>query len=247
MLLLGGILVASGLLVGIVDMLRPSSQQTHVGRFFDRVTRDGFSEFFLVIRRKAMENFGSLTSTRLVWLIPIGGGLLAFLWLTRAARSRCCPEHLCSCTRSCVRAHRLLGFALNDSGMRSRADGGRARVRPHSWLPPGSTLPEVAPAANRAARPSAFCGSTLIETRGKRAACELHEGVRFAVAFGARHVCGGVVGGLRAVQLGRRRSFPELGMAPGALEEADHWRNGSGGLALERWSDSRAQGGKGTS
>ena len=37
--LLGVILVASGLLVGIVDMLRPTSQQTHVGRFFDRVTR----------------------------------------------------------------------------------------------------------------------------------------------------------------------------------------------------------------
>ncbi|MEX1007066.1 MAG: hypothetical protein WD271_04385 [Acidimicrobiia bacterium] len=118
-LLLGGILVASGLLVGIVDLLRPSSQQTHVGRFFNRVTRDGFSGFFLVIRRKAMENFGSFTSTRLVWLIPIGAALLLFLWWTRAARVgqlvRTTPVIAHTLVAFALTA--LLGYALNDSGI----------------------------------------------------------------------------------------------------------------------------------
>ena len=119
LVLLGTILVVSGLLVGIVDMLRPSSQQTHVGRFFDRVTQDGFGGFLLVIRRKAMENFGSFTTTRLVWLIPIGVAFLAYLWWTRSARVR----ELVSTTP--VIAHTLvafaltavLGYALNDSGI----------------------------------------------------------------------------------------------------------------------------------
>ena len=119
LLLLGVVLVASGLLVGVVDMLRPSSQQTHVGRFFNRVSEDGFGGFLLVIRRKAMENFGSFTTTRLVWLIPIGLVFLGYLWWTRSARVR----ELVHATP--VIAHTLvafaltavLGYALNDSGI----------------------------------------------------------------------------------------------------------------------------------
>src|SRR6185503_14485271 len=30
-----GVLVAAGLLVGVVDLLRPSDQRTHVGKFFE--------------------------------------------------------------------------------------------------------------------------------------------------------------------------------------------------------------------
>ena len=119
LVLLGTLLVVSGLLVGIVDMLRPSSQQTHVGRFFNRVTEDGFGGFLLVIRRKAMENFGSFTTTRLVWLLPIGVAFLAYLWWTRSAHVR----ELVATTP--VIAHTLvafaltavLGYALNDSGI----------------------------------------------------------------------------------------------------------------------------------
>jgi hypothetical protein len=116
---LGSILVASGLLVGVVDMLRPTSQQTHVGRFFDRVTRDGFSGFFLVIRRKATENFGSFTSTRLVLLIPIGVALLLFLWWTRAAHVRRLVRStpVVAHTLVAFTITALLGYALNDSGV----------------------------------------------------------------------------------------------------------------------------------
>ena len=123
LLLLGVILVASGLLVGIVDMLRPSSQQTHVGRFFNRVSEDGFGGFFLVIRRKAMENFGSFTTTRLVWLIPIG---LAFLALPlvdalgtrpRARRTR----------RRSSRTRSSPSRSPRSSGTRSTTRGSRSR------------------------------------------------------------------------------------------------------------------------
>ena len=118
-ILLGVILVASGLLVGIVDMLRPSSQQTHIGRFFNKVTEGGFSSFFLVIRRKAMENFGSFTSTRLVWLIPIGLAFLAYLWWTRSARVRelVRTTPVIGQTLVAFALTAVLGYALNDSGI----------------------------------------------------------------------------------------------------------------------------------
>jgi hypothetical protein len=117
--LLGVILVASGLLVGVVDMLRPTAQQTHVGRFFNRVSEDGFDGFLLVIRRKAMENFGSFTTTRLVWLIPIGLVFLGYLWWTRRARVRelVVATPVIAHTLVAFALTAVLGYALNDSGI----------------------------------------------------------------------------------------------------------------------------------
>ena len=117
--LLGVVLVASGLLVGIVDMLRPASQQTHVGRFFDRVTRDGFSSFALVIRRKATENFAALTSTRLVWLLPIGLALVAYVWWQRSTgvRELVRTQPVLRHALVAFAVTAVLGFALNDSGV----------------------------------------------------------------------------------------------------------------------------------
>jgi len=117
--LLGVVLVASGLAVGIIDMLRPTSQQTHIGRFFNRVTNDGFSSFALVIRRKATENFAALTSTRLVWLLPIGLALLAYLWWQRSsgARELVRAEPAIRLALIAFAVTAVLGFALNDSGI----------------------------------------------------------------------------------------------------------------------------------
>ena len=117
--LLGVVLVASGLLVGIIDMLRPTSQQTHIGRFFDRVTRDGFSGFAVVIRRKATENFAAFTSTRLVWLLPIGVALLAYLWWQRSSGVRKLLRAEPAVRHALVAfgVTAVLGFALNDSGI----------------------------------------------------------------------------------------------------------------------------------
>jgi hypothetical protein len=117
--LLGVILVGAGLLVGIVDMLRPKAQQTHVGRFFDRVTNDGFASFAVVIKRKAIENFQSFTTTRLVWLLPIGVALLVYVWWTRRTGVRALVRDT-PVVRSTLVAFLItavLGYALNDSGI----------------------------------------------------------------------------------------------------------------------------------
>jgi hypothetical protein len=117
--LLGVVLVASGLVVGIVDMLRPASQQTHVGRLFDRVTHDGFSSFAVVIRRKATENFDALTSTRLIWLLPIGLALLAYLWWQRSTGLRELIHEQSAIRHALVAfaVTAVLGYGLNDSGI----------------------------------------------------------------------------------------------------------------------------------
>jgi hypothetical protein len=117
--LLGVILVGAGLLVGIVDVLRPKAQQTHVGRFVDRITNDGFEGFALVIKRKALDNIHSLTTTRLLWLLPIGAVVLVYLWWTRRTDVRSLVRDQ-SVVRSTLVAFALtafLGYALNDSGI----------------------------------------------------------------------------------------------------------------------------------
>ncbi len=54
-----GVLVASGIVVGLVDLLRPSDQRTHVGKFFEKAGTD-FGSATLVLRRKASENLSVL-------------------------------------------------------------------------------------------------------------------------------------------------------------------------------------------
>jgi hypothetical protein len=118
-LLLGLILVGAGLLVGIVDVLRPKAQQTHVGRFVDRITNDGFEGFALVIKRKALDNIQSLTTTRLLWLLPIGAVVLVYLWWTRRTdvRSLVRDQTVVRSTLVALALTAFLGYALNDSGI----------------------------------------------------------------------------------------------------------------------------------
>ena len=47
------------LVVGVVDLLRPSDQRTHVGKFFEKAGTD-FGSATLVLRRKASENLSAL-------------------------------------------------------------------------------------------------------------------------------------------------------------------------------------------
>ena len=70
--------VAAALLVGFVDLLRPPDQRTHIGRFFSQVGRDGFSGLFKVLHRKADTNFGSFSTARLLWALPIVGVFVVF-------------------------------------------------------------------------------------------------------------------------------------------------------------------------
>src|SRR4029077_11759592 len=76
-----GILLASGLVVGFLDLLRPSDQRTHVGRFFEKVGNEGFSGLSTVIERKSGENAASFSSPIYLLLIAVVVVAGLVLWL----------------------------------------------------------------------------------------------------------------------------------------------------------------------
>jgi hypothetical protein len=118
-LILAGVLVVAGLLVGFADLMRPKDQQTHVGRFFDKVATGGLGDFFLTIRRKATENIDSFTSTRLLWVLPVVALLVWFLWRLRGGRVRRLFHEVpvIRQTMLALAVVAVLGYALNDSGI----------------------------------------------------------------------------------------------------------------------------------
>ena len=111
--MLVGVLVAAGLVVGVVDVLRPADQRTHVGKFFEKAGTD-FGAATLVLRRKAAENLStlghSLLSSASIALVV----LVVYLWWVRPRSLRTLVSRV-----STARGHRA----------RARG-GGRARLRP---------------------------------------------------------------------------------------------------------------------
>jgi len=112
--------VALALIAGFVDLARPEGERTHIGRFFERVGRDGFRGFWTVIERKAslvFEVFGN------PWVVLLIVGLLALVavagrWWWREIAPTVEPTlatlrpMLLACGVVAV-----LGFSLNDSGI----------------------------------------------------------------------------------------------------------------------------------
>jgi hypothetical protein len=117
--ILGAVLVVSGLLVGFVDLMRPKDQQTHVGRFFDKVATGGLGDFFLTIRRKLMENIDSFTGTKLLWVLPIVALLVWYLWRIPSGRARTLFTRVTVVRQTllALAVVAFLGYALNDSGI----------------------------------------------------------------------------------------------------------------------------------
>jgi hypothetical protein len=117
--ILGAVLVVSGLLVGFADLMRPKDQQTHVGRFFDKVATGGLGDFFLTIRRKLMENVASFSSTKLLWVLPIVALLAWYLWRIPGGRARTlfADVPVVRQTLLALGVVAVLGYALNDSGI----------------------------------------------------------------------------------------------------------------------------------
>jgi hypothetical protein len=117
-LLLAAALVVSGIAVGFADLLRPADQQTHVGRLFHQIGNEGFGQLFLVLRRKATENFESFTSTKLVWIVPVVAVVLVYLWFAAPAVRRLYHERVVvRQTLLALLVVAVLGYALNDSGI----------------------------------------------------------------------------------------------------------------------------------
>ena len=117
--ILGAVLVVSGLLVGFADLMRPKDQRTHVGRFFDKVANDGLGGFALTLRRKAIENIGSFTGTKLLWILPIVAVLVWYLWRNPDGRIRALYTGVpvIRQTMLALAVVAFLGYALNDSGV----------------------------------------------------------------------------------------------------------------------------------
>ena len=116
--LLAVVLVAAGLVVGLVDLARPADSRTHVGRFFEKVGDEGLSGFLTVIGRKATLMLQTFRNTG--WVLLVAGVLaaLAYLaWRTDRLRalSRAVPTLKAALISFAVLA--VLGTVLNDSGI----------------------------------------------------------------------------------------------------------------------------------
>lgn len=116
--LLVGVLVASGLAVGFVDLTRPSDSRTHVGRFFEKVGDEGLSGFTTVVGRKLTLMLQTFRNTG--WVLLVAGvlGTLAYLaWRTDRLRAltRAVPTLRAALISFAVLA--VLGTMLNDSGV----------------------------------------------------------------------------------------------------------------------------------
>jgi hypothetical protein len=115
---LAGVLVAAGLVVGAVDVLRPSDQRTHVGKFFEKAGTD-FNAATLVLRRKAAENVSTLGRSVLLFSLIALLVLAAYLWWVRPRSLRTLYARVSTArvTAIALGIVALLGFALNDSGI----------------------------------------------------------------------------------------------------------------------------------
>ena len=113
-----GVFVASGVLVGVVDLLRPPDQRTHVGKFFEKAGTD-FSGATLVLRRKASENLAVLTHSLLLGCLIVVALMLLYLWFVGPRSLQPLLAHVSTArvTALSLAVVAVLGFALNDSGI----------------------------------------------------------------------------------------------------------------------------------
>jgi hypothetical protein len=113
-----GVFVAAGLVVGVVDLLRPSDQRTHVGKFFEKAGTD-FGSATLVLRRKASENLSVLGHSLLLGCLLALVVLAVYLWFVRPRSLRTLFSRVDTAriTAISLGVVAVLGFALNDSGI----------------------------------------------------------------------------------------------------------------------------------
>jgi len=116
--MLVGVLVAAGVIVGLVDLLRPSDQRTHVGKFFEKAGSD-FGSATLVLRRKASENLSVLTHSLLLGCLITVALLLLYLWFVAPHSLRTLLERVTTAraTALALAVVAVFGFGLNDYGI----------------------------------------------------------------------------------------------------------------------------------
>ncbi|HEX2039170.1 MAG TPA: hypothetical protein VHF47_05480 [Acidimicrobiales bacterium] len=119
----GAVIAAGTALVlavfAFVDLARPESSRTHLGRLVSDVADGGVSGFFTVLERKASANLSILTTTVWAYVIPVAFAFLTFLvWRPHGRLLRVIErvDGLHACLVGAVVAG-LIGFSLNDSGV----------------------------------------------------------------------------------------------------------------------------------
>jgi hypothetical protein len=113
-----GILVGAGVLLGLLDVLRPADQRTHVGKFFEKLATD-LPSATLVLRRKAAENLSVLAHSLLLGCIVALALLALYLCFVRPRSLRTLFARVATARATAIALGvvTLLGFALNDSGI----------------------------------------------------------------------------------------------------------------------------------
>jgi hypothetical protein len=116
-LIAGGVAAVGGL--GLLDLLRPAGQRTHLGRLFEQIGHDGLRPFTDAIQRKIAENLSVIPTS--IW-VPLVPAVLAFYgWLAYGSSPsleeirRRAPAMRPALVGLLVAA--VLGMALNDSGI----------------------------------------------------------------------------------------------------------------------------------
>ena len=104
----------------LLDLARPSEQRTHLGRLFEKIGDEGWSGFATVVARKLQANVGNIANT--VWALIVVAAVAFFVvlivWAPDRLREldRRSPVFRVGAIGAAVLL--VLGFALNDSGIR---------------------------------------------------------------------------------------------------------------------------------
>ncbi len=113
-----GVAVGAVVAVGLLDLLRPADDRTHVGKFFVKLFDDADAAT-LVIRRKASENLSVLGHSVLLVALLVVAALVAYLWFVRPRSLRTVAAQVptAGATALGLVVVATLGFLLNDSGV----------------------------------------------------------------------------------------------------------------------------------
>jgi hypothetical protein len=103
----------------LVDLARPESSRTHLGRLADKVIHADQGGVATVLHRKLEANVGILTSSVWTWVIPVALGFLAFIVWRRPGSLRLVEDRFPGLRAGLVGSlvAGIVGFALNDSGI----------------------------------------------------------------------------------------------------------------------------------
>lgn len=106
-------------IVGLADMARPASAQTHLGRFFAKIGDQGWDGIATVLARKADANVRVLMNSPWTLMLPVVLILVAVFVIKSPGRVRLLQDHMPQLrpTLGALVILAVLGFALNDSGI----------------------------------------------------------------------------------------------------------------------------------